>query len=90
MHSSHARGPQRLMLLALTLLTVACSTPSPTVVEPPTIPPPPAAMLESESEASKDYSQRVLDWLQKARRVLGGLTPSSQPCKSTPASGKCL
>ena len=78
------------MLLALTLLTAACSTPLPLQVAPPMIPPPPAELLQSESASSSDYSARVLDWLQRARDALVPSMPSSAGCKSMPASGSCL
>ncbi len=78
------------MLLALTLHIASCSTPSPPAAALPTIPLPPAELLLSESESSKDYSLRVLRWLQKARDALAPSTPSSQGCRSTPASGSCL
>lgn len=90
MRTSPARRLHAPMLLALTLLTAACSTPLQLQVAPPTTPPPLAELLQSESASSSDYSQRVLDWLQRARAVLEPSTPSSAGCRSTPESGSCL
>ena len=90
MHTSPARRLRVTMLLALTLHIAACSTPLPLEVAAPTIPPPPAELLQSESASSKDYSQRVLDWLQRARDALVTSTPALADCRSTPASGRCL
>ena len=75
MRTSPARKLRAPMLLALTLHIAACSTPSALEVQPPTTPPPPAEMLQSESASSKDYSQRVLGWLQRARAALASSTP---------------
>lgn len=98
MRTWHERKPRAAMLLGLTLLTAACSTPSTLPAAPPTIPPLPAELMQSESESSRDYSQRVLDWLQRVRSELGGLMPKSPDCKTTrlPSQGpqvpqaKCL
>ena len=83
------------LLLAWTLLTAACSTPSTKPAEPPTIPLPPAELMQDEQTASRDYSQKVLDWLQRVAAELKTSRPSSPACKTTPVpsqgpQAKCL
>ena len=82
----------RLSLLLLTaMLLHGCAKPL-QVPPPQEIPPPPAALTSSKPSASwLDWSQKVRDFLQKARSEALSLRPNPPGCASTsPASASCL
>ncbi len=86
MQSSRGTGQPRskrtLVLLLLTMLTPSCSVSLPRILQPET-PPPSVELMESEDASSKDYSQKVQRWQQKALEELKRLEPKPLPCKIT-------
>jgi len=77
--------PLKAMLLCSLLLLPGCSGSlkplSPT--QQVRIPPPSAELMEGVEKPSKDYWQRVQNWLEKAVKELESFQPKPPACKGT-------
>ena len=71
------------LLLLLSLLMSGCKASLPRVVITPETQLPSVELMAPEEESSKNFSQKVQDWQQRALKELKDLEPKPLPCKIT-------